>query len=184
MLENIKPLLTVVVPAYNVENYIGECLDSLINQTLTNHKIIIINDGSTDNTEKICLEYQEKYSTLITYVYQSNQGLGEARNAGLRLVDTSYVTFLDSDDWFNIKYVECFSNFIDITDELPDMIFTLPWIYDSVTKRILPWKDKERYDRVFEAWNGISHIKTNSRICPELYALEVSSCRKICKTTS
>lgn len=182
MLDNMKPLLTIIVPAYNVEKYIRECLNSLVNQTVRNHKIVIINDGSTDNTEKICLEYQEKYSSLITYVYQDNQGLGEARNAGLRLVDTPYVTFLDSDDWFNIKYVECLQDYIDTTDELPDMIFTLPWIYDSVTKRVLPWKDKERYDHVFEAWNGISHVRTNSRICPELYALEVSSCRKIYNT--
>lgn len=177
-----NPLLTIIVPAYNVEKYIAECLNSLVKQTLQNHKIIIVNDGSTDNTEKICLEYQEKYKDIITYIYQENQGLGAARNAGLKLVDTPYLCFLDSDDWLNIKYVECVSDFLRRTEELPELIFTLPWVYDSATKRILPWKDKGLYERIFEVNGTSSNVQTNSRLKPELYALEVTCCRKIYQT--
>lgn len=182
MLGNIDVLLTIIVPAYNVEKYVGDCLESLINQTKNNHKVIIINDGSTDMTEKICQNYQNKYPDLITYVYQDNQGLGDARNSGLKMVESPYVCFLDSDDWLNTKYVECFSNLIDDVDELPDLIFTLPWVYDTITKRVSPWKDKERYDRIFAVKDGISQVQINSRQCPELYALEVNACRKIYKT--
>lgn len=174
-------LLTIIVPAYNVENYIEECLNSLINQTEKNHKIIIVNDGSTDKTEEICLKYGDKYKDLITYIYQDNKGLGGARNTGVKHVDTPYLTFLDSDDWLNVKFVEKFTHLITVVDELPEMIFTLPWVYDTVTNRIIPWKDKELYDRIFDVKNGKSYVQTNVRKSPELYALEVSSCRKIYK---
>lgn len=179
-----NPLLTIIVPAYNVEKNIAQCLDSLVNQTVKNHKVIIINDGSSDKTEKICLEYKNRYSDTITYFYQDNQGLGEARNVGLEMVNTRYVSFLDSDDWLNIRYVECFSKLINKIDEQPDMVFTLPWVYDSVSHRILEWKDKERFDRIFECTTNVANkIQTNSINNPELYALEVNACRKIYKTS-
>ena len=177
-----KALLTIIVPAYNVEAYIEECLNSLVNQTVRNHKIIIVNDGSTDKTEEKCLKYKEEYEELITYVYQDNKGLGGARNTGMQYVDTPYLTFLDSDDWLSIKFVEKFSKLMEWTDEKPEMVFTLPWVFDSVTNRILSWKDKEIYDSIFEVKENKSYDKTNVRKNPELYKLEVSSCRKIYKT--
>lgn len=176
-------LLTFVVPAYNVEKYIGDSLQSLVNQTVMNHKIIIVNDGSTDHTEEICLQYREKYPELISYICQENQGLGEARNVGMHHVDTPYVTFLDSDDWLNIKYVEQFLKLIDDTDEAPDMTFTLPWIYNSTTRHIEPWKDRDLFYRIFEVkCDGASRVQTNARLTPELYDLEVNACRKIYRT--
>ena len=177
-----KALLTIIVPAYNVEAYIEECLNSLVNQTVRNHKIIIVNDGSTDKTEEKCLKYKEEYEELITYVYQDNKGLGGARNTGMQYVDTPYLTILDSDDWLSIKFVEKFSKLMEWTDEKPEMVFTLPWVFDSVTNRILSWKDKEIYDSIFEVKENKSYVKTNVRKNPELYKLEVSSCRKIYKT--
>ena len=177
-----KALLTIIVPAYNVEAYIEECLNSLVNQTVRNHKIIIVNDGSTDKTEEKCLKYKEEYEELITYVYQDNKGLGGARNTGMQYVDTPYLTFLDIDDWLSIKFVEKFSKLMEWTDEKPEMVFTLPWVFDSVTNRILSWKDKEIYDSIFEVKENKSYVKTNVRKNPELYKLEVSSCRKIYKT--
>ena len=177
-----KALLTIIVPAYNVEAYIEECLNSLVNQTVRNHKIIIVNDGSTDKTEEKCLKYKEEYEELITYVYQDNKGLGGARNTGMQYVDTPYLTFLDSDDWLSIKFVEKFSKLMEWTDEKPEMVFTLPWVFDSVTNRILSWKDKEIYDSIFEVKENKSYVKTNVRKNPELDKLEVSSCRKIYKT--
>lgn len=175
-------LLTIIVPAYNVEKYIADCLNSLVHQTLMNHKIIIVNDGSSDQTEEICLKYQREYADIISYIYQENQGLGAARNTGMQNVDTPFLCFLDSDDWLNTKYVEEFSKLIEDTDELPDLVFTLPWVYDSVTKRVNPWKDKPLYDRVFEVNNGRSSVQINTRQKPELYALEVNACRKIYRT--
>lgn len=178
-----NPLLTIIVPAYNVEKYIAECLDSLVNQTVKNHKVIIINDGSSDKTEEICWDYKEKYPDMIIYIYQKNSGQGEARNVGLKMTDTPYVAFLDSDDWLNIKYVECFLKLIQNIDEKPDIVFTLPWIYNSVTHCVTEWMDKWRFDKIFKCTDGNSTIQINSIKNPELYALEVNPCRKIYKTS-
>lgn len=178
----METLITIIVPAYNVEKYIRECVNSLIHQTRMNHKIVIVNDGSTDRTEEVCMELKKDHEELITYVSQENQGLGGARNTGMKYVDTPYLCFLDSDDWLNSYFVECFSKMIERTDELPDLVFTLPWVYDSVTKCVMEWKDKKLYDQIFEASDGSSKVVTNARKRPELYALEVNACRKIYKT--
>lgn len=178
----MKALLTIIVPAYNVEKYITDCLNSLIYQSQMNHKIVIVNDGSTDKTEEICLEFKKNNEDLITYVYQENKGLGGARNTGMRYVDTPFLCFLDSDDWLNNRFVECFSKMIENTDELPELVFTLPWVFDTVTRRVMEWKDKDLYDQIFDSKSGDSRVITNTRNNPELYALEVNACRKIYKT--
>ena len=184
MAENKKdnPLITFIVPAYNVEKFIGQCLGSLVHQTVMNHRIIIVNDGSKDRTEEICLEYKNTYNDLITYLYQENRGLGAARNHALEYVDTSYVTFLDSDDWINSKYVERFTDRINNIKDAPDIIFTLPWVYDSVTRRIAQWKDKDLYSDVFHVIGQYSGTITNYVCDPRLYGLEVNACRKIYNT--
>lgn len=178
----MKALLTIIVPAYNVEKYIADCLNSLIHQSQMNHKIVIVNDGSNDKTEEICLEFKKNNEDLITYVYQENKGLGGARNTGMRYVDTPFLCFLDSDDWLNNRFVECFSKMIENTDEVPELVFTLPWVFDTVTRRVMEWKDKDLYDQIFDSKSGDSRVITNTRNNPELYALEVNACRKIYKT--
>ena len=97
--------ITVIVPVYNVENYLEKCLDSLINQTYKNIEIIVINDGSTDNSGEICQEYAQKDNRII-YIEKENGGLSEARNVGLDKMTGSYVTFIDSDDWIEQDYIE------------------------------------------------------------------------------
>ena len=101
--------ITVIVPVYNVEHYLNKCLDSLINQTYKNLEIIVINDGSTDNSGIICQEYAQKDSRII-YIEKENGGLSDARNAGLDRMTSSYVTFVDSDDWIEQDYVEVLYN--------------------------------------------------------------------------
>ena len=101
--------ITVIVPVYNVENYLNKCLDSLINQTYKNLEIIVINDGSTDNSGKICQEYAQKDNRII-YIEKENGGQSEARNMGLDRMTGSYVTFVDSDDWVELDYVEVLYN--------------------------------------------------------------------------
>ena len=97
--------ITVIVPVYNVENYLNKCLDSLINQTYKNLEIIVINDGSTDNSGIICQEYAQKDNRIV-YIEKENGGQSEARNMGLDRMTGSYVTFVDSDDWVEPNYVE------------------------------------------------------------------------------
>lgn len=97
--------ITVIVPVYNVENYLEKCLDSLINQTYKNLEIIVINDGSIDNSGEICQEYAQKDNRIV-YIEKENGGQAEARNIGLDRMTGSYVTFVDSDDWVEVDYVE------------------------------------------------------------------------------
>ena len=97
--------ITVIVPVYNVEHYLDKCLDSVIKQTYKNIEIIVVNDGSTDNSGTICQEYAQKDDRIV-YIEKENGGLSDARNAGLDRMTGSYVSFVDSDDWIELDYVE------------------------------------------------------------------------------
>ena len=97
--------ITVIVPVYNVENYLRKCLDSIIAQTYKNIEIIVVNDGSTDTSGEICKEFVEIDHRII-YIEQENAGLSAARNTGLENMSGDYVTFVDSDDWIELDYVE------------------------------------------------------------------------------
>lgn len=91
--------LSVIVPFYNVEKYIEKCLNSLINQTLQEIEVILVNDGSKDNSYIIAKEFEMKYPDKIKYYEKANGGLGEARNFGINYATGEYIAFLDSDDY-------------------------------------------------------------------------------------
>ncbi len=91
---------SIIIPVYNVENYLKKCLDSVVNQTYKDFEVIIVNDGSTDSSLEIALDYSKKYD-FITVVSQENIGLSGARNNGIKIVDTPYFLLLDSDDYIN-----------------------------------------------------------------------------------
>ena len=99
------PLVSVIIPVYNVEEYLKECLDSVINQTYKNLEIILINDGATDSSPKICEKYQQKDKRIVL-ISQKNKGLGAARNAGMDIAKGEYITFVDSDDFIDERMVE------------------------------------------------------------------------------
>lgn len=98
-------LITIIVPIYNVENYLQRCVNSILTQTYTNIEIILVNDGSPDNCGVICDEYS-KIDSRIKVLHKDNGGLSDARNAGLEIAQGYYVTFIDSDDWISNEYVE------------------------------------------------------------------------------
>lgn len=100
-----RPLITVVVPVYNVERVVGESVDSLIGQTYTNLEIILVDDGSTDSSGVIADEYAAR-DPRVTVIHQDNAGLSEARNSGIRQAHGRYITFLDSDDALTPQYIE------------------------------------------------------------------------------
>ena len=102
-MENIS--LSIIVPVYNVENYLIRCLDSLVNQTLKEIEIICINDGSKDNSLNILEEYAKKDSRIII-LNQENAGLSAARNAGMEIAKGEYIGFVDSDDWVDLDFFE------------------------------------------------------------------------------
>lgn len=102
--------VSIIVPVFNTEKYLKKCLDSLINQTLDDIDVIIVNDGSTDNSEKIINEYLEKYNDKITYIYQTNSGQAKARNKALKYAKGEYISFVDSDDFVDLNMYEIMYN--------------------------------------------------------------------------
>ena len=111
----MNKLVSIIVPAYNVEKYISECLDSLVNQTYKNIEIILINDGSKDNTGKICAEYSKR-DKRIKYLDKENSGVSDTRNVGLDMCKGYYVLFVDSDDWIELNAVELLMNHAEDAD--------------------------------------------------------------------
>lgn len=100
----MTPKVSVIVPAYNAEKFLKECLDSIINQSFRDIEIICINDGSTDSTESIIANYT-KLDSRISGFTQINQGLGAARNKGLSIAKGDYVCFVDADDWLSKHFI-------------------------------------------------------------------------------
>ena len=94
------PYVSIIIPVYNVEKYLCQCVDSILLQKLDNIEIILIDDGSTDSSPKICDEYA-KQDARIKVLHKRNGGLSEARNTGIDLAQGEYLMFLDSDDWWN-----------------------------------------------------------------------------------
>lgn len=169
--------ITFVIPAYNVEETIGRTIDSILWQTDDRYQIIIVNDGSTDRTEEICLKYLEENRVKILYVYQENKGLGGARNHGMELTETEYVSFLDSDDWLMPEYVANIMKQVEGTapEERPEIIMTLPKIYYETSGLISDWYDKLLFGKIFDRDGTVVTPDEYS----ELYRFEVNQCRKV-----
>jgi len=99
------PKISIIIPVYNVEQYLRQCLDSVVNQTMREIQIICVNDGSPDNSLAILQEYADKDSR-IEIIDKPNGGLSSARNAALPLINGTYTTFVDSDDWIDLELCE------------------------------------------------------------------------------
>ncbi len=92
------PLVTAIIPTFNRENFLPFALESVKEQTYTNWELIIVDDGSSDNTKKICEDFSKTVGQPVKYIYQSNQGVASARNTGLNAAKGDFIAFLDSDD--------------------------------------------------------------------------------------
>lgn len=157
--------ISVIVPVYNVEKYIEKCLNSLVNQTLKDIEIIVVNDGSPDNSQKIIDKYEKKYSNVKSYI-KKNGGISDARNYGLKYAHGEYISFVDSDDYVDLTMmeklynkaiqdsydiVECNLHIVDDKDRLiKDVRHTLP-------SDILNDQQKKKYmiNMYTSVWNKI-----------------------------
>ena len=108
-------LVSIVVPIYNVENYLRECIESIINQTYLNMEIILVDDGSTDGSDRICDEYAGKDNRIVVF-HQSNQGVVRARKRGIQYATGEYLCFVDADDCIKEDMVEFFVENIGVAD--------------------------------------------------------------------
>lgn len=158
MKENIK--VSIVIPIYNSEKSINKLLEKLVSQKYENIEIILINDGSTDNSKKICLGWTKK-DLRIKYIEIENGGVSNARNIGISEATGEYICFVDSDDSISEDYIEDFilylnedidlvmCNFIKYTTEEPEFDYTLNNKYE-----IKYYNESEKYDFIFEKYNG------------------------------
>lgn len=168
-MERIKDLISIIVPVYNVSKYLEKCLTSLINQKYQQIEIILVNDGSTDNSLEICEKYKSQDSRIIL-VNQKNKGLSAARNRGLDIAKGQYIGFVDSDDWIEedmyyelhrmlIKekcdLVECAVNYAN-GDQLK--------IYEKGDNYILSGRDAVRKQLLSDTYEVIPRIAVWSKL--------------------
>lgn len=105
--------ISIIVPVYNSSKTIERCLNSLVNQTIKDIEIIIVNDGSTDNIETIIKEYEKNYKDIIKYYFKENEGVAKARNFGIEKAKSDYILFVDADDYIDIHLIEYLKPYID-----------------------------------------------------------------------
>jgi glycosyltransferase involved in cell wall biosynthesis len=165
--------ISIIIPAYNVENYIDKCIESIINQTYENIEIIIINDGSTDDTRKICEEFKKKDNRIIV-INKENSGVSIARNIGLKAITGKYIAFVDSDDWIEKDY--CETMYYSMIENNVDLVMCGRVNEIKATKRFnsgcgLP----DGYYKVDEI---ISEV-----ICPQRYKIAITPHSKLFKAS-
>ena len=167
----IQPLISVIIPVYNVAPYLREALDSVINQSYGNLEILIIDDGSTDGSGAICDKYQ--CDSRVKVIHQENNGLSAARNAGLDIMTGEYVAFLDSDDAYHKDYMR---KMLDcIVREKSDIVICRYLACHTVNKmnhdmkgRISPKALQGKYDKV-EAIQAVFHGDINTSVWNKFY---------------
>ena len=109
------PLISIIVPVYNAEKYLHRCIDSILEQTFTNFELLLIDDGSTDNSNKICDEYA-KTDSRIRVFHKANGGVSSARNMGLDKAKSEWICFCDADDSIKQYYLNTFINLKNLQD--------------------------------------------------------------------
>ena len=163
-----QPLLSIIIPIYNVEKYLSKCLDSLIHQTYKNLEIICVNDGSTDRSAQIIKNYALK-DKRIKFVTQTNAGQSVARNTGLKIAKGKYITFVDSDDYLNLETYSLCMNLFDLN--IDAVLFSINVISNPDA---IKWDSDDYYYQV--------HQKNLIKVSPQiLFNENVSPCNKIYK---
>ncbi len=121
-----KPLFSVILPVYNVKDYLNACVDSIINQTFKDFEIILVDDGSSDGSGKICDNYSSKYENIITF-HKPNGGQSSARNKGVELANGKFFIFVDSDDYIDLNTLNMFKEAIDELGDLDLILSEVMW---------------------------------------------------------
>ena len=152
------PKVSVIVPVYNVEKYIDRCLHSLVNQTLQELEIIVVNDGSPDNSEEIIKKYYAEHKDKVIYLKKENGGLSDARNYGMRYASGEYLAFLDADDYIELNaFEEMYRASNQGTKKIVECDFLFEWPGKTKVDSTGVYKDIKDYlirGRVV-AWNKL-----------------------------
>lgn len=176
-MKETETLLSIIIPVYNVEKHLKNCVDSVIDESQSGYEIILVDDGSTDGSPAICDEYGEKYS-FVKVIHKENGGLASARNAGLDTAAGEYLTFIDSDDFVEKGYIGCINKEVNthsdviafpllINDEEADCIVPQELPKRSnipVREAVVELENSGNFDMV---WNKIYKrdlIETNNQL--------------------
>lgn len=132
-------MISIVVPVYNTENFLSKCIESILAQSYNDFELLLIDDGSTDNSGFLCDKYSEKDKRIKVF-HKKNAGVGAARNTGIEMANGEYITFIDSDDYIDRHYLEYF--------------FNIPFISNNIYIRA---------EALIDNTNGISSTKKNNK---------------------
>lgn len=165
--------ISVIIPAYNVAPYIGQCLNSLLKQSLNDIEIICINDGSTDDTEKVINHYVE-LDPRICLISQKNKGVSEARNVGLKRATGEYITFVDPDDFLILTGLEQLYCHAKVTDS--DIVHGLFSVCNEEGEDVRSWWHNEGYRPLLD-----KTPKSGEEFLPYLFKMESTACNGIYK---
>lgn len=141
----MNELVSIIIPVYNAEKYIEKCLNSIINQTYTNLEIILINDGSNDNTEKICDEFRKNDKRILLFS-KENSGVSSSRNIGIKCAKGEYITFVDADDWLEFDYITKAMELIKKTK--CDMLKTNYQIFETENNHYISYQYSDNYCKI------------------------------------
>ena len=164
--KNKKIKLSIVIPVYNVEDYVAKCLDSLINQTYSNLEIICVNDGSTDNSLKILNRYKEKDKRIIV-IDKPNGGVSSARNTGIDVSNGEYITFVDSDDYID---TDAYENCLKIIKEKDADVLAFGYIVEPEHVVNNRFKQDKYYTR-FECFKN--EFNSNSSVWNKIFRTNI-----------
>lgn len=170
------PLVSVVVPVYNVEKYLDKCIESIINQSYRNIEVILINDGSLDNSLEICYKWRQIDPRILVFS-KKNEGLGMARNTGITLSKGEYICFFDSDDFIDEFLLEKCVNKIMI-DKSDLVVFGVKRVTEEETfiKNFIPNPPKELYKDEEIKDKYIKHFLCARKYKKENWNLNYSAC--------
>ena len=162
------PKLSIIVPVYNAERYLQECMQSLLGQTCRDIEIILVNDGSTDGSSAMCDNYRSSYPDLVKVIHQENRGQSSARNAGLDAVSGEWVCFVDSDDWVEPDMAEVMLSHAEENDaDVHVFGFIKEYVDYSIPRALpemtLPENVKKNYIYQNEV-NLVSHVAVWSKL--------------------
>lgn len=151
----MNKLLSIIVPVYQVEQYLRECLDSIRRQTYSNFECILVDDGSKDQGGLICDEY-EQLDSRFKVIHQKNQGLGAARNAGINIMQGEYVTFVDSDDYLADNFCEVLIDYLE--EKKLNLVSCDSYDFDDLTREEI--KQKPSINQIFNHDQAIQNLLT------------------------
>lgn len=152
-------MISVIVPVYNVKDYLDQCIQSIVSQTYSQFECILVDDGSNDGSGEICDSWQQKDSRIIV-VHQENQGVSAARNKGLQNAKGDYVTFIDSDDWVDADYLQ--SLIKPFQQDSPDLV-VIGLIQEYPNGNRIVYKPSDSYSFILNKESVESFIDLNQK---------------------